>query len=251
MVGFAQIAQPLLDARNVIVAGITLLFQLGVAQQQLNHLRPRHRGFVVFYHAPQVRHIERAAPEHDRVAAGNAQAILRILPVPDFAVGDHRNCQTLANFTNRLPVDALCAIAVLFGPAMHHQLAGTGLLHRIGDLETPRARVPAEPHFHRDRQMSRHRLAHRSGTAIDQLRIFQQRRTAAAAVHQLRRAAAVEVNAPRAQLHRACGVFCQPLWILAQQLHAHARAGGRPAVMVQFRTQTIEGFYRQQLIDHA
>lgn len=99
--------------------------------------------------------------------------------------------------------------------------------------------------------MRRHGLTHGFRAAVNQLRIFQQRRSAAAAVDQLRRAAAVEIHPVRAQLNRAGGVFRQPFRILAEQLNTHQRAGRGPALVVQLGAQAEEGFYRQQHIDHA
>ena len=175
----------------MIQTGVALLFQAGIFLQQLNHLRPRHARFVVFDHPAEVRHVERPAANHHRIAAGDGHTILGALPVPDLAVGHHRNGQTLADLTDRLPVNAFGFVAIFFGAAVNHQLAGPGLLHRIGDFEAPFAAVPAESHLDGHRQMIGNRFAHGFRTAIDQLRIFQQRRPAAAAVHQLRRTAAV------------------------------------------------------------
>ncbi|MNI69922.1 hypothetical protein D3C73_1256990 [compost metagenome] len=64
-------------------------------------------------------------------------------------------------------------IPLLFGAAMNRQFAGTRLLNGIGDFKLPVAAVPAQAHFHRYRQMTRHRLAHRLRALIDKFRIFQ------------------------------------------------------------------------------
>ena len=69
---------------------------------------------------------------------------------------------------------------------------------------------------------------------------LEQRRPAAAAVHQLGRAAAVEIDAVRAQFHRARGVLRQPLRVLPQQLYAHQRARRRTAGVAQLRAQPVE-----------
>ncbi|MNT71161.1 hypothetical protein D3C72_2096210 [compost metagenome] len=90
--------------------------------------------------------------------------------------------------------------------------------------------------------MIRHRRTHRFGPLINQLRIFQQRRATAAAVDQLGRAAAVEIDAIGPEFNRTGGVFRQPLRILAQQLDAHQGAGRRAAGMMQFGAQAIERF---------
>ena len=175
----------------MIQTGITLLFQAGIFLQQLDHLRPRHARFIVFDHPAEVRHIERPAANHHRIAAGDSHTILGALPVPDFTVGDHRDSQALADLADRLPVDAFGFVAIFFGTAVNHQFAGPRLLHRVGDFKAPFTAVPAKTNFHRHRQMLGNRLSHGFRAAIDQLWIFQQRCPAAAAVYQLRRTAAV------------------------------------------------------------
>lgn len=92
--------------------------------------------------------------------------------------------EAFADLTDRLPVYAIGFVAIFFSAAMHHQLGGPGLLHRIGDLELSGIAVPPQAHLYRHRQMRGHGLAHGFRAAVNQLRIFQQRRPAAAAVHQ-------------------------------------------------------------------
>ncbi|SRN40177.1 Uncharacterised protein [Shigella flexneri] len=47
----------------------------------------------------------------------------------------------------------LRAVTLLFRPPMHHQLRSASLLNRIGDFKFLLTAVPAQTHFHADRQM--------------------------------------------------------------------------------------------------
>ena len=115
----------------MIQTGIALLFQTAVFLQQRDDICPRHTRFVIFHHPAEVRHIQRAAADHYRIAAGGLQTGLRALVVPDFAVGDHRNGEAFADLTDRLPVYAIGFVAIFFSAAMHHQFIHTDLEERL------------------------------------------------------------------------------------------------------------------------
>ncbi len=175
---------------------------------------PRHTRRVIFHHPAEVRHVQRTATYHHRIAARLFQARLRAFVIPDFAIGNNRNGEPFADLTDRLPVNAIGFVAIFFGAAMYYQLCCPGLLHRIGNFKLLIVAVPAQAHFDRHRQMRRHGFTHRLRASVYEFRIFQQRCPATAAVDQLRRTTAVEIDTVRAQLDRAGGVFRQPLRIL-------------------------------------
>lgn len=85
----AQIVKPLLDARDMIQAGIALFFHAAVFLQQCDDLRPAQRRRLVFDHPAQVGHAERAAANHQRLATGNRQARLPAPPIHHLAISDN------------------------------------------------------------------------------------------------------------------------------------------------------------------
>lgn len=108
----------------MIQAGIALLLKAAVLEKQLHHLRPRHARRVILHYPAEIRHVERPAADHYRIATGHRHALPGALPVPDLAVGDHRDGQPAANIADRLPVDALGPVAILFGAPVDRDFRG-------------------------------------------------------------------------------------------------------------------------------
>jgi hypothetical protein len=113
-------------------------------------------------------------------------------------------------------------------------------------VEGARRVVDAEAHLGAESQSRRHGGAHGGGDVMKQFRLVEQRRAAAMAVHQRRRAAEVEVDAGRREFGQARGVLGETRGIGAHQLHPHRRAGCGARAIQQLRADAGEALPRQQ-----
>ena len=114
---------------------------------------------------------------------------------------------------------------------MHHDFAGTALLHGLGALGHQQAVIEAQAHLGRYRQMRWHSLAHRLHHAGNLCRVLQQRSATAVAVDHLGRAAEIDVNAFRAQPCQIGGVLGHADRVRPQQLRPHRHTGQRLAAI--------------------
>ena len=129
---------------------------------------------------------------------------------------------------------------------MHDQLTGTAGLDRLGAGLGPAVVVEAEPHLGRYRHRRRHGLAHGRHQAMQQLGVLQQRRATAMAIHDLGRAAEVQVDAGRAEAGQPRGVLGQAVRVRAHQLRAYRHAGCGASALVELGHDAAKGAFGQQ-----
>jgi hypothetical protein len=106
--------------------------------------------------------------------------------------------------------------------------------------------VDAEAHLGGKGNVRRHHGAHGADDLVEQLRLAEQGGTAAMAIDRRRRAAEIEVDPGRIQAHRR-RAFSAMKGVGTEQLHAHRRAGRRPAAIEQFRADALEGLGWQDI----
>ena len=105
--------------------------------------------------------------------------------------------------------------------------------------------VVAQAHLRGHRNLARHRATHGGDDVVHQLRLLEQYRAAARAVHGLGRTTEVQVDHRGTQLTGERGVIRQARRIGAEQLHTHRRPGAGPAAVAQLRRQLVERRGRQ------
>ena len=92
--------------------------------------------------------------------------------------------------------------------------------------------------------------AHRRRDRVHKLRLVQQHGTTAMAIDGLGRAAKIQVDGRRPQLHRPGRILCHAGRIRAQQLHMHRGARPGTRAMFELRAPAIEHLgWQQQLAD--
>ena len=156
----------------------------------------------------------------------------------------------LAQVGNAVPVSGR-AVAVRLGARVHHQLAGPGRLDGLGTVLGAAVVVVAQAHLGRDRNVRRHRTAHRRHDLPHQLGLVQQHGPSPVLVHGFGRTPKVQVNAMRLQLGQSRRVVGQAHRVRAQQLHLDRHAGLRAAAVEQLGSDPNESAARQDRVGHA
>mmetsp|Transcript_7031 Transcript_7031/g.29880 ORF Transcript_7031/g.29880 Transcript_7031/m.29880 type:complete len:225 (+) Transcript_7031:772-1446(+) len=169
---------------------------------------------------------------------------------PDLAIGDDRERHGLAHFGNALPVGRRL-VAVRLGAGMHDDLLRAGGVNGTGHVQRLAGIHVTQAHLGRHHHLGRHRAAHGGHDGVDQLRLVEQHRTAAVAVHALGRAAEVQIDALGLQRRQPRGVLGQAVHVRAQQLRMHRHAGGGAAAGLELRHDAREHPRRQQLVGDA
>ena len=118
---------------------------------------------------------------------------------------------------------------------MHHDFARPAFLQSLRAFHGPAVIQKAQAHLGADHLVRGHGLAHRADDAPQQLRVLQQRRAPAVAVHHLGRAAEIQVHAVAPHTGHAGRVIGQTVGVRAQQLGTHRHPGRRASAMGQLR----------------
>lgn len=191
-----------------------------------------------------------AAAQHQVGAARDFDAAARIGHGPDLAIGDHRDAHAGLHIGDALPIGG-GAVAVGLGTGVHDQLVGPGFGNRAGAVFGLRIVVKAQAHLGGHGHVGGHGTAHFAHDAVHQVRLLQQRGTAAVAIHHLGRAAEIQVDAGRAQGGKKGRVVGQADRVGAQQLRAHRHTCRRAAALAQLGDDAHIGPLGQYGIGHA
>ncbi|KQY81877.1 hypothetical protein ASD35_08850 [Pelomonas sp. Root1444] len=218
---------------------------------QRQQLAPRQGRAALARNAQgQARVGHHAAAQHQVLAAAALARQLGVLHRPDLAVGDEGDGHGLAHGGDALPVGRRL-VAIGLGAGMHDDLVSAGRVDGTRHVQRAAVIHVAQAHLGRHHHLGRHRAAHGGHDLVDQLRLVQQHRAAAVAVHALGRAAEVEVDPLRLELRQPPGVLGQAVHVGAQQLRMHRHTRRRAAAVPQLRHDAREHALGQQLVGHA
>jgi hypothetical protein len=116
---------------------------------------------------------------------------------------------------------------------MHHYMGRAAVGQGPRTIQGAVGTVVAQAHLRGHSNLARHRATHGGDDVVHQLRLLEQYRAAARAVHGLGRTTEVQVDHRGTQLTGERGVIRQARRIGAEQLHTHRRPGAGPAAIAR------------------
>ena len=166
---------------------------------------------------------DHAAPQHQCVAARCRAAAAGIVYRPDVTIRHHRNVDGFPDVMDARPVSGR-AVAIRLGAGVHHDFGSPGLANSQRAFHGPAVIVKTQPHLGRHGLVRGHGTPYGRHNFYQQLRLVQQGRAAAVAVHHLGRTTKIQIYAHRAQAGQAGGVFGQANRVRTKQLRPHRHA---------------------------